>query len=194
MILPHRLGCFVGMGMSLLACGETSPSLPDDGEHSPALQSGGALFETFDDAKARQDQQRSRALETSIETLPGVVQARVHLTTPARSRFGKPDDAKSGAAVLVVRDNEKTPTTDTLKAFVLAAVPELGPESVQVFFTVQRAPPAPETVSIGPNEVTRASAGMARVILGALLSICLIASAGLIGAGLKLRRLRNSDK
>ena len=180
--------------LALTACVETVPTPPENIEESKKLQSGATLFESFSDARLRQDQQRARDLEASIKTLPGVIDARIHLTTPEKSLFGQTRPQKSGAAVLLVRDNHQRPSVEEVRAFIVAAIPTLSPESVHVFPTQRVAPTKQATERIGPIEVTRQSAKMARLIIGGLLLLCVLASFGLIGAGIKLLRLNRAEK
>ncbi len=186
--------CFLFCAALPLACAETVPPSPAGLKSSPEQPSVASLFETAKDARDRRIRQRATALETSLESLPGVIEVRVHLTTPNCSPFGKTCVEKGGAAVLVVRDNQNTPTDKELKAFVLAAIPELTPTSVMVLSTQKAQSHPPKTVAIGPIEVTQTTATITRLILGGLLVLCLLASTGLISAGIKLRRLRHTGK
>jgi type III secretory pathway lipoprotein EscJ len=151
---------------------------------------GGGIFETREQTKLRRDLVLAAELADSLETMTGVVKVRVHLTTPPReSLFNRKTKDKGGAAVMVVRDNDQTPTETDVRSFVAAAVPGLSPETIAVFVNTQKAP-AINTVFIGPVEVAESSAHRARVLVGFLLGLTLIASGGLVFAGIRLWRIK----
>ena len=172
------------------ACGDTAPPPPVVGASVDISENeSGGLFDTAEDAMRRRERALATELRHSIEILTGVVRARVHLTLPSSSILTKRGPEKSGAAVLVVRDNPTQPTREEILRFVRAARPELNPSSIAVFLTTE-IPAKPSTVFVGPVEVVASSETRARVMFAVLLGLSLIASAGLIVAGVKLRRVR----
>ena len=178
------------VGITLLSCAETVPTLPEqyDGRISSSTHS---IFDTFGDTRAHRDQQRAQSIEKSLETFPGIVDARIHLTIPIDSPF-QSKHPESGAAVLVITNDSNRVTEQQVREFILAAVPELPPEAVRVFVYMQEPDAPPETTVIGPIEVVKESAFAAKMILGGLLMLCAFASVGLIIAGIKLMQLRKT--
>ena len=174
----------------VVACSQSAPAplqRHENGDDSVFI--GGGVFETAEDAKLRKDRIAAVEIGRSLESLSGVVRARVHLTTPSHSILTPQSTEESGAAVVLVRDNDTHPTEAEVRAFVAAAAPSLSSDSIKVFVSTETVAP-PELVRVGPIDVSEASALNARILLGALLGLCLVAAAGLILAGVKLRKMR----
>jgi len=184
----RRLPFILLYGMAL-ACANTEPAPPKQHRGSEDLRGGGGMFESAEDAKLRTDRLAGLEMARTLESLDGVVSARVHLTTPSPSSLTRRVEEKGGAAVVLVRDNPSKPSAVEVQALVAASFPSLSKETIKVFLADARVPAA-RTVLIGPIEVTERTAGAARVLFGGLLGLCLLASAGLIVAGLKLRKMR----
>ena len=178
----------------VVACTSLSPDASRSADKISPLEKvdeipGGGIFESAQDTKLRRDLMLSREIRRSIETLPGVVRARVHLTTVEPSLFAQKSQQDSQAAVIVVRDNGTEPSEQEIRSFVVAAVPKMTPASVRVFFT-EEAKRTPDTVFVGPIEVVVSSARRTRLILGVLLGLCLVSAGALIAAGIRLRMLK----
>ncbi len=127
-------------------------------------------------------------LAHTIERLNGVVEARVHLQLADRSLLSRDRNAPSRAAIVVSRSGE-SPGENTLRDLAAAAIPDLQPGGVHVFFSGVAEPPV-STEYVGPIEVVTSSARTAKLCLGVLLGLVLALAIGLMAAGLKLRRNR----
>jgi type III secretory pathway lipoprotein EscJ len=174
------------------ACG----SAPSEGRDEPAAQPGveelltGSFLPGPDEERTRLEHALAGELARTLGDLGGVAEARVHLSLADRSLLSRDRQAESKAAI-VIRPSGRgdPPPADRLRAIAAAAVRGLSTERVEVFYT-QGGPQPLETVRVGPLEVAAGSATVARAVLGGLLGVCLVLAAGLIYAGIRLRRMR----
>ncbi len=167
-------------------------STPDPRKHDGLASIGESLLPSPGEEHQREERNKARELAETIESIRGVDEARVHLDLADRSLLSRNRDAKSQAAIVVLRSGEDGPSEDTLRSLATSAIAGLAPERVRVFIST-RTPVETETVFIGPIEVAASSVGVARACLGSLLSICLVLAVGMIVAGVKLRQHRTSS-
>ena len=85
------------------------------------------------------------------------------------------------------------PDAIRVRELTTAAIPDLDPGAVRVFVSTTT-PATDDMVDLGPFQVTAASAGRARGVLGGLLALCLVLAGGLVFAGVRLRRLRRGPQ
>ncbi|MBW2278084.1 MAG: hypothetical protein JRF63_11355 [Deltaproteobacteria bacterium] len=161
-------------------------------ERQPGVEEllSGSLIPSPDEERIKHEHALGGELARTLAELPGVTDARVHLSLADRSLLSRDREVESKAAI-VIRVNRQgdPPNADRVSAIAAAAVRGLAAEHVEVFFTEDAVEPV-ETVHVGPIEVAAESAATARAILGGLLGVCLLLAAGLIYAGIKIRRLR----
>ena len=152
-----------------------------------AMLIGGALFASPEDERLGRERAVADEIAKTLQLIPGVTAARVHVRLAERGLLSRGSE-RSGA-VAVVRVDERIADAKVLRDIVTAAVSGAKPEDVQVFLVPEKNV-AVELARVGPIEVSRATAGMARaVVIVALLAIVVLA-AGLIFAGVRLWRLR----
>ena len=177
----------------IIACCGTQ----DDRSQVVRLQPGveellsGSLIPGHDEDKLLREHALAGELCETIREIPFVAAARVHLTLADRSLLSRDRKAEATAAVLV-RTNGPAPFLDRqIAELACAAVEGLEPRNVKVFVTQEKVP-VTRTEFVGPIEVASSSVSTARAIIGALLGACILLAAGLIFAGIKLRRRRRS--
>jgi type III secretory pathway lipoprotein EscJ len=124
-------------------------------------------------------------LERTLETIDGVVRARVHLSLPDPDPLAAPqgDDARAVAKASVLLEHRgSVPPIGArdVQKLVAGGVAGLTPENVTVVALERRAGPAqgnePSLAHVGPIAVARASAGVLRVAIGALLGVIALLS------------------
>ncbi|MDJ0764628.1 MAG: hypothetical protein QNJ97_16740 [Myxococcota bacterium] len=180
------------IGAALIGCqGEVGPGV---NAQTPSKMADPATGDSLLPSPGHETLKRSRLLakdlSDTIERLEGVAEARVHLDLADRSLFSRRPEAKSSAAILIRRNNAAKPTQETIKELVAAAVSDVDPNAVRVFFAQSTTHPL-KTVFIGPIEVAETSATRAKLWFGGLIGLSLVLAAGLVFAGIKLRASRS---
>jgi type III secretion protein J len=140
-----------------------------------------SLVPTAGEERARTSAALAADLARSIEAMPGVHDARVHVGMPDPSVV--PMDARGEtpvASVLVRRESRASVDEAGVRALVAGAVPGLTAERVTVVVTERPADAAdaPGPVAVGPFYVTAGSAPALRLALAALLAM----NVALVGA------------
>jgi type III secretion protein J len=132
-------------------------------------------------------------LERTLEAVPGVTTARVHLALPPEeSLVGDAAHARPTAAVLL----KTTPRTPALaeadvKRLVAGAVPGLQSADVGVVITGGAAEPSPPPFErVGPLRVARESRTLTATLATSALGLILLLSLGLAYTALRLGQLR----
>ena len=153
---------------------------------------GGSLFRSQAEEKALLENATGSQLAETIENLPGVAKARVHLSLATDSIFARPGEKESKAAIWVqaIR-TERIPSEGEIRKLVAASVAGLNPDQIAIFLSPPKKTET-ETVYIGPVEVVKSSASKARLVVGGLLILCIVMSACLILAGIRIRALRRN--
>jgi type III secretion system YscJ/HrcJ family lipoprotein len=153
---------------------------------------GSSLLPSALEEQARYASALGAELERTIERIPGVSAARVHLALPS-------DDA-----LLAATANRPAPSASVLikvKAAVIAeaevarmvasGVPGLEPARVAVVMTHVDAQPAPPAVEpFGPLFVARGSRPLLATLAASGLALILVLATSLVVLGLRLTRLR----
>lgn len=153
----------------------------------------GSLVPTATEERARLVAALSGELARSIETIDGVLEARVHVALPEPSLA--PLDAprpRPRASVLVRYRGERRPYDEpSIQRLVAGAIEDMTPEDVAIVGVP--APEAPaserELSQVGPFAVSRSSAGGVKAALGGLLAGNVLLALGLLAAFLRGSRL-----
>jgi type III secretory pathway lipoprotein EscJ len=148
---------------------------------------GGSLVPSVEDERAARERALADEIAETLELLPGVTAARVHVRLAERGILSRGADEAGAAAV--VRVDGRGPDAKMVRDIVVAAVPGASQDAVRVFVVPEKGAGV-ELARVGPIEVTRATAGLTRAILVIALAAIVVLAAGLIVAGLRLRRLR----
>ncbi len=163
---------------------------------TPSVQSeereGLSLFSGPEDQKLSRERSLSARIEKSIETMPGVVKARVHLNLADKSILSSNPQEQSKAAILVQKTSGSPTVEQNIRDFVVAAVPELSINNLYIS-VMESLPYKDETVKVGLFKVSESSELPLKVTLGALLFVCMFTSMGLIWAGAKLYKVKKLD-
>lgn len=154
----------------------------------PPESAGGGLFALPEERHAQHSQLLSESLRASLESLPQVLSARVHLALPPPDPLHPAEAGRPSASVLL-RLREPGLRPGDVERLVARAVPGLDEKDVSVLRVAEPGPgmtsAGPDLVPVGPLRVARESQGLA----GALLALLFIVSAALLGsAGWYFRR------
>jgi type III secretion protein J len=156
----------------------------------------GSLLPTPTEERAKYLQALSGEIVRTLETVDGVVSARVHLVLPEADPLamdGKPKVAAQAALLIKTRSSHSLPIPESeVRKLVAASVTGLDPAAVVVVFSAAAVTPAPATelVALGPLRMTAGS----RTIV-----IAMAATAGALMASLAVlllltaRRLARRD-
>jgi type III secretory pathway lipoprotein EscJ len=148
---------------------------------------GGGLIPSPEDERLERERSIADELAKTLELIPGVTEARVHVRLAERGLLAR--SPEEPGAVAVVRVDQRAPDERMLHDVLVAAVPGAAPADVRVFVVREPADPV-ALVRVGPIEVTRATAALTRAVIVVAFIAIVVLAAGLIIAGLKLRRLR----
>lgn len=132
-----------------------------------------------EEARAARAQELGEQIAATLEALPQVLEARVHLTLPAEDPLRPADQGRGGAAVLLrLRGPLPVPQAE-VERLVARAAPGLSPGDVTVMTALAPAPAAgePPYARVGPLLVAPGSQRLAAALLGAL---CLLGAALLL--------------
>jgi len=155
-----------------------------------AVLLGGGLVPSPEDERLERERAVAAEIAETLELIPGVTAARVHVRLAERGLLSRGPTEPS--AVAVVRVDERGPEAKVLRDILAAAVPGAAAKDVRVFVVPERAA-AVVLARVGPIEVTRATAGLTRALVVVALAAIVVLAAGLIAAGLRLRRLRRES-
>ena len=133
-------------------------------------------------------------LEASLEKLPGVVDARVHLNVPAAQRVRIPGvvAARPRASVLLRVQSAQPELAAQASDLVVGGVENMTPEDVRVVTVDAPAHSAAkvELVTLGPLAVAAQSADALRALLGGLAAAVVLLAGAVAALVVRLRRLR----
>jgi type III secretion protein J len=133
-------------------------------------------------------------LERSLESVDGILRARVHLNVPAPSPLRDLSPPRGSASVLLEHRGATPPlSADSVQRLVAGGVAGMLPTDVTVVMVSRPAPPISggrELRYVGPIAVARASMRQLQAALVALVAlVALLAGATLVLYG-RLKRLR----
>jgi type III secretion protein J len=151
------------------------------------------LLPTATEERARYAAALSGELERSIESIEGVVDARVHIALPeSRTALLDSPPPKGRASVMIKQKRGAVPVDETaIRALVAGAATELEPAAVAVVKLVAPAQTSavPDLVRVGPVTVTRSSASTLKMIASGVLLLDIALAVALMALFAKLRRL-----
>lgn len=158
------------------------PNRPDPGVREVFAQGG--LIPTATEERARYASALGGDIASSIESIDGVIDARVHIALPEARDFALDSTpATSRASVLVRHASDKpAPPEGYVRALVAGAVPGMSPEAVAVVAVraARSGTSDAQLVRIGPIAVTRGSALTLKLVLGAAFALHLVLAALLL--------------
>ena len=152
----------------------------------------GSLVPTATEERARYAVGLAGELAASIESIDGVLDARVHVAIPEARDFALDEAPPRPRASVLIKHRPGPPPYDEsqIRALVAGAVHGMQPEDVAVVGVP--GPAAPEAtgslVRVGPISVTRGSSGALKSVLGAALGLNLILAAALVLVWVRRRR------
>jgi len=145
-----------------------------------------SLLPTPTEERARYVEALAGEIAGSLESVDGVVGARVHLVLPEIDPLavdGKPRVPAQAAVLLKTVAGRSLPMSETeVRKLVAGSVPGLAPEAVSVVFTTTAAPPAgrgEKLVTLGPLMLTPASRTWL-IAAGAVMCALVMALAALV--------------
>jgi len=158
----------------------------------------GSLVPTATEERARLTSALAGELSRSIESIDGVLDARVHVALPQAQGLGLDAPRPRPRASVLVRfrasDPGAAPPYDeaAIRRLVAGAIEDMDADAVAVVgVPAPRAPDAERQLSqIGPFSVSRGSASGVKLALGALLGTNLLLAMGLALSFLRASRIR----
>lgn len=136
----------------------------------------------------------SGELARSLESMDGIIDARVHLASPEGRTFALDEDRPKPQASVLLKRARGGPEIDetAVRKLVAGAVEGLRPEDVAIVSTVAKAPRAnaPSLVRFGPIAVTRSSAPAFRAVLGVAFGLNVVLALAVVLLVLKRRSTR----
>ncbi len=154
--------------------------------------SAGTLLPSPVEDRARYGAALAAELERSLEEIPGVVAARVHLAlAPEESFVGDAAHARPTASVLLKTARSLKLADSDVKRLVAGAVPGLSAADVSVMVAPAAVEEgAPPLDRVGPLRVARESRTLTAALATSGLVLILLLSLGLVFAALRLGQLR----
>lgn len=159
-----------------------------------------SLVPTPSEERARFHEALAGEIERSLETVEGVVSARVHLVLAEPQLLamdGKPQAAAQAAVLLKLRGGPAPISEVDVQKLVAGSVAGLAPQSVAVVTTTATPVPSagPQLVSVGPLRVSPGSRGLVlAIVFGSLVLIAVLAALLFIAARRLLALERESRK
>jgi type III secretion protein J len=153
---------------------------------------GGTLLPSPVEDRARYGAALAVELERSLEEIPGVVSARVHLALPPdESLVGDAAHTRPTASVLIKTAHALALADNDLKRLVAGAVHGLAPADVGVVVAAATVEPGAAPLDrVGPLRVARESRTLTAALATSGLVVILLLSLGLVFAALRLGQLR----
>jgi type III secretion protein J len=139
-------------------------------------------IETPGEERRRHAERLAAQLEASLARLPGVVEARVHITLPFGMDSLVESQTAPAASVLLVRESSAADLHNSAAELVAGAVPGLAPAAVRVVESLLQPPAAaaPRFARVGPVVVTRDTASTLKAWLAASLGLHIVLAAALL--------------
>jgi type III secretory pathway lipoprotein EscJ len=138
--------------------------------------------ETRSEQRQREATGLARALESSLQRLPEVVEARVHISLPSGLGMLPETETQPAASVLLLLASDNGSQRAAAQELVAGAVGALAPEAVRVVEALRpRAVGRPAQLAhVGPIAVARASASALRLLLAASLVLHIVLASALL--------------
>ncbi len=153
---------------------------------------GGTLLPSPIEDRARYGAALAVELERSLEEIPGVVSARVHLALPPdESLVGDAAHTRPTASLLIKTAHALPLADNDLKRLVAGAVHGMAPADVGVVVAAATVEPGAAPLDrVGPLRVARESRTLTAALATSGLVVILLLSLGLVFAALRLGQLR----
>jgi type III secretion protein J len=139
-------------------------------------RASGALLPSLAEQRAEAAAALSADLAETIERLPEVAEARVHLALPEAEPLAALGSPRATASVLLRLRAPLSVKLGEVAELVSRAVPGLDPQDVAVVHAPFRAPPEPQRlapfVTVGPLHVAPESRPLALFLAGLLVVLC----------------------
>ena len=155
--------------------------------------SGDSLIPTAAEERVRHRQALSGEIARTLESVRGIVEARVHLGLPERVELPTAEEpaVRPTASVLIKSSTVAPPlAVEDVARLVAGAVPGLEPAAVSVVVIPEPPPARPPSdglVSVAGVRVSPSSVGGMRAMLGAALAAIVLLAAGLVGTTIRRR-------
>ncbi len=130
--------------------------------------------------RARLEHARAAELTRTLELLPGVVNARVHVSLPLENSLTLAPLGRPTASVLVRTEPHRTVKEDEVRLLVTHAVGDLLPQDVAVLIAPIDAIPAPTVCLQESNALWRIALCFALTLIAALAVVVVILARRLI--------------
>ena len=139
-------------------------------------------------------------LARTLETIDGVIDARVHVVLPTAETPGRSGSAGAPTAAVLIKyrarpDQPPPCSAEQVRALVAGGVEDLAPEGITVLLTpaheAQEAP-GPGVVQVAGLGVSRGSAALLRWVLAGICLLLVLLALALAHSRLLLRRARSS--
>lgn len=152
----------------------------------------GTLLPSPVEDRARYAAALAAELERSLEEVPGVISARVHLALPAEEPLvGEAAHARATASVLLKTHGALGVDQAGVRRLVAGAVVGLQPADVGVVVApADVAPATPSLDRVGPLRVAHESRTLTAALAASGLAVILLLALGLVFAALRLGQLR----
>ncbi|HEX7662936.1 MAG TPA: hypothetical protein VF407_00420 [Polyangiaceae bacterium] len=158
----------------------------------------GQLVPSADAERASYAAGLSGELERSLETVDGVLRARVHLSLPDPDPLRDAPPAKATASVLLsLRAGAAPIQAEDVQKLVAAAAPSLAPADVVVVMVARPALPAEGSAAlahVGPIAVAPSSEHLLVTVLATLLALVGGMTAAMLAFYMRSMRLRKSSR
>jgi type III secretion protein J len=176
----------VATGITALNASRNRALCPKEETPEPANR----WVETPGEERARHADQLSARLERSLARLPGVIEARVHVTLPFGMSSLPEAQTPPGASALIVRERESASAVSAVSELIAGAVPGLAPNAVRVVETIAppTAAPKPQFARFGPVVVTRDSARTLKLWIAVALLLHMLLAAAVLRPLLRRRK------
>jgi type III secretion protein J len=150
-----------------------------------------AWIETPSEERTRHASELSARLERSLLRLPGVIEARVHITLPFGMHSLREAQTPPAASALVVRAKDSESVAAPASELIAGAVPGLSAKSVRIVETIARpaAAPEPRFTRFGSVVVTRDSASALKWWIAASLLLNMLLAAAILRPLVKRRNI-----
>lgn len=155
--------------------------------------SGDSLIPTAAEERVRHRQALCGELSKTLESVRGVIEARVHIAVPEGQELATleaPNLAPTASVLLRISAPNPPVAVDDVRRLVAGAVPGLTVAAVNVVVVPEVPPTRPPTdglVSIAGIRVSPSSAGGMRLILGAALVVIVLLAGGLVTVTIRRR-------
>jgi type III secretion protein J len=160
----------------------------------PREKGAAESFSTFlpspQEEKARLAATTAAELQRTLETLPTVVTARVHLALPPEDLLPTDTPSVKPSASVLLKCRVPAPPTADVQRLVAGAVTSLAPSDVAVVVTPVAPETTPELDRLGPLRVAKDSRRTATTLAASGLTLIALLALGVAFLGIRLQQAR----